>query len=221
MSKQVFKAGLMMAGVAVAMPLAANAAEWGGAEWNNDGVYVRGEGGWTNIDDNSFATGAGTVSNKYEDDGYSYGAAIGMKKGPMRYELEGLHQESDVKSNSLAGAPLAGSGGTAELNAAMANVYYDFGNGRLKPYIGGGAGIAEMKMDNISGGGATLMDDSDSVLAYQGMAGVSYQLNPCWSVNAEYRYVGTNDAELTTPGGATSKVAYDSNNVMLGLTYKF
>ncbi|MBI1309192.1 MAG: outer membrane beta-barrel protein [Proteobacteria bacterium] len=216
MTKQFLTVAAAGAAMVAAMPLAAHADQWGGAEWANDGIYVRGEGGWTNLDDNHFNTTGGQVNTKYKE-GYNVGAAVGTKSGAWRYEVEGIHQEADVKTNS----GLPGSGGTSKMTAAMGNVYYDIGNGRLKPYVGGGVGMADVKLDNYTGGGATLMDDSDTVLAYQGMAGVSYQLNPCWAINAEYRYVGTNDAELTSASGTTSKVAYDSNNVLLGLTYKF
>ena len=107
------------------------------------------------------------------------------------------------------------------MNAIMGNVYYDFGQSALKPYIGGGAGVGRLSLNNHNAGGVTLMDDKDTVFAYQGMAGVMYTLTPNWSVNAEYRYIGTNDAEMSASNGSTSKVAYDSNNVILGLSYKF
>lgn len=213
------KSKLWMSAAAAAMvlPMAANAADMG---WVRDGAYARAEGGWTNLDDNDFGTAAGRVDTKYDDKGYIVGGALGTKVGAMRYEVEALHSENDVKSQSLNGGALGGPGGTAKLNAAMANAYYDFGNGRFKPYIGGGAGMANVKLDNYNGGGASLADDDDNVLAYQGMAGVSYELNPCWSINGEYRYLGTNDAEINTSSGR-QKVGYDSNNVLIGLAYKF
>jgi opacity protein-like surface antigen len=209
----------VMAAMAVAaLPAVAGAQDMG---WVRDGAYARVEGGWSNLDDNSFNTGAGRVDSKYDDDGYIAGAAIGSKMGPWRAEIEALYSENDVKSNNLNGAALAGVDGKTKLTAGMVNGYYDFGQARFKPYVGGGVGYANVKLDNYRGGGTTLADDDDNVLAYQGIAGVSYELNPCWSINGEYRYIGTNDAEINTFGGGKSKVAYDSNNVMVGLSYKF
>lgn len=205
------------AAAAMVLPLAAQAQD----SWVRDGAYGRVEGGWSNLDDNDFNTSAGRVSTKYKDDGWMAGAALGKRMGPWRAELEGLHQENTAKTVELNGANPGGGDGHAKLNALMANGYYDFGNGRFKPYIGGGVGAANVKMDKIRNNVGQFADDDDNVLAYQGMAGVSYELNPCWSINAEYRYLGTNDADIKTLGGGTQKVGYDTNNVLIGATYKF
>lgn len=209
-----------MAAVATAVvaPALASAQDMG---WVRDGAYARVEGGWHNVDDNNFNTTVGRVDNKFDDDGYIAGAAIGTRMGPWRGEIEALYAENGVKNNTVNGVGAINPDGKSQLTAGMVNGYYDFGKARFKPYVGGGVGYANLKMNNVRGGGVTLADDDDNVFAYQGMAGVSYELNPCWSINGEYRYVGTNDAEINTFGGGKSKVSYDSNNVLIGLSYKF
>src|SRR5262245_45768310 len=85
--------GVMAAGVAQADSVADG---WMGQGYAKDGIYVRGQGGWTGLDDNNFNTPA-PVETKYKD-GWNAGGAIGMKNGPLRYELEGAHYNSDVKA---------------------------------------------------------------------------------------------------------------------------
>lgn len=208
----------MAAAALVSFPAMVGAQDMG---WVRDGAYARVQGGWSNLDDNSFSTSLGRVHTKYDDDGWISGAALGTRMGPWRGEIEGLYAEHEAKGHSLNGVGVGGVDGHAKLTAGMVNGYYDIGQGRLKPYVGGGVGYANVKLDNYRAAGAKVADDDDNVLAYQGMAGVSYEINPCWSINGEYRYIGTNDAEIRTLGGGKSKVAYDSNNVMVGLTYKF
>lgn len=212
--------GFATAGIAAVSTATAEGMQWGGQGYDKDGMYIRGEGAWSDLGDTNYATGAGRVDTEY-DSGYLVGGAVGMKQGSLRYEGELLHQEADVDRQSLNGAGLAGPGGKTKFNAAMANAYWDIGTGRIKPYVGGGVGAAHIKADGHSGGGVALADDGDTVLAYQGMAGVSYDLNPCWSVNAEYRYIGAQDAEITTAGSSSNDMSYDSNNLLVGLSYKF
>jgi opacity protein-like surface antigen len=183
-------------------------------------AYIRAEGGWNYTDDNSYGTSVGQVNTKY-DSGYMAGGAVGMQTGPMRYEVEAFQNKAKVKSLSAAGIAQPGANGSMQLGAVMGNVYYDFGSHNLKPYIGGGVGMGRLKADNQRSSFTTYADDSDTVLAYQGMAGVKYDLTPNWAVNGEYRYIGTNDGDISTLGGGTRKISYDSNNVILGLTYKF
>lgn len=217
MSRSMYSvAAVALAGAASVMSIAPAMA--------NDGMYGSIKGGAAWLDDHSYSApgggGAGIVETKL-DDGLIGTAALGVKSGIMRYELEGIRQESDVKAHTIGGTGIGG-GGKTTLSGAMGNVYIDLGEHMgLKPYIGGGAGYARVGFENFTAGGVTVLDAKDDVLAYQGMAGVSYDLNPHWSLTAEYRYLGANDAKVTTTGGGTTKVSYDSNNVLIGARYTF
>jgi opacity protein-like surface antigen len=199
-------------------------AEWlpsWGQDRTADGAYLSIKGGMSDVDDHSYNTGIGPASTKLKN-GYIPSGAVGVRRGVMRYEIEGLHQESDVRNHSIGGAQTANPDGSTATSAAMANVYVDLGTHLgLKPYIGGGAGYAHVKYKDYRGNGVGFLDDSDDVFAYQGIAGVAYDINPCWTATAEYRYLGTNDPEVTTAGGTSTKVSNDSNNVLVGLRYKF
>jgi len=187
-----------------------------------DGMYGSIKGGAAWVDDHSYSTAGGTSTVETKlDDGLIGTAALGVKSGIMRYELEGIRQESDVKAHTVGGTGIGG-GGKTTLSGAMGNVYIDLGEHMgLKPYIGGGAGYARVGFEDYRVGGTTVLDDKDDVFAYQGMAGVSYDLNPHWALTAEYRYLGTNDAKVTAAGGTATKVSYDSNNVLIGARYTF
>jgi len=220
--KHSLKLSVALAGVAaMGEATAAQADSWATGWMPKDGIYGSVKGGASWVDDHSYTTGLGSTETKLET-GTIGSVAIGARNGMMRYELEGLRQDSDVKSHSAAGVAVGGSG-ESELTAAMANVYVDFGE-RLgvKPYIGGGIGYGHVNFKDYSATGTgQFLDDSDNVLAYQGIAGVAYDINPCWAVTAEYRYIGTNDAEVATSAGTNTKVSYDSNNVLVGLRYTF
>ncbi len=103
----------------------------------------------------------------------------------------------------------------------MLNVYYDFdlgrisgspaGSSRLVPYIGGGVGFAIHELDVDSVG-----SESDTVFAYQGIAGLAYSFTPNWGMTLSYLYLGTSD-----PKFQYFETEYSSHNVMLGLRYSF
>jgi len=189
---------------------------------DQDGPYASVKGGWTDTDDHSYNTGVGLAETKLKN-GALGSAAMGYKYGVMRYEAEVLHQESDAKSHTIGGVTPGGVDGSPATTAAMANAYVDLGTYiGLKPYVGGGVGYSRVKFkDYRTASTGTFLDDSDNVLAYQGMAGVSYDITPKLALTGEYRYLGTNDPEVTTVGGTNTKISNDSNNGMLGLRYTF
>jgi opacity protein-like surface antigen len=93
--------------------------------------------------------------------------------------------------------------GANRVDATFSNVPFLL-NGRLQlpthsrftPYIGGGAGmsLATLDADPISLNGRTLNgSDVDVVFAYQGFAGVRYELNDRMGLALEYHYFGTTE----------------------------
>lgn len=209
--------GAMMA----AMMAGAGAAHAEG--WVKDGGYVSVKGGWTKAEDTNYSIGAGRVETNY-DDGYTASAAVGGRfYGMGRAELEVMHQKAGVDSQSLNGGATTNSKvGETKLNAAMVNGYWDMGDWvGVKPYIGAGVGAANLRFENHGLNNAQIMDDDDNVFAYQGMAGVAYDINPCWAVTGEYRYVGTGDASVRSAGGVSSDVDYQSHSALVGVRYTF
>ncbi|MBM3585493.1 MAG: OmpA family protein [Alphaproteobacteria bacterium] len=65
-------------------------------------------------------------------------------------------------------------------------------------------------------GGATL-DDSDGLLAYQGIIGVGYSLTEQINLFVDYRYLATEEATMRTSAGVNVDVEYDTHAVLAGL----
>ena len=118
--------------------------------------------------------------------------------------------------------------GAFSMLAFMGNVDYDFKNeSRWVPYIGAGLGLAIISLDTESAAtGTSLVDDSDTVLAYQVGAGLGYEFplaeGRSITVSLDYRYFGTQDPTFT--GDVTGKefdVTIRGHDVGIGLTYGF
>ena len=126
--------------------------------------------------------GEALPSNTFGDSGV-YNVSMGWQFHPMvRAEVEaGYRGNSD-----------------AHIYTALVNGFYDFKNDtRFTPFLGAGVGYA-----NVNAGGA---DDS---FAYQGIAGVSYELCPQWALTAQYNYLDTT-------------AAYTASEVKGGVRYTF
>jgi len=95
----------------------------------------------------------------------------------------------------------------------MVNGYYDVATGSpWSPFIGGGIGWAKVDLNTP----ALPLGDNDDVFAYQLMAGVSYAIDAQWSIDAQYRFFGTQDATIQ---GADFSM--NSNDLLVGIRYNF
>ena len=112
--------------------------------------------------------------------------------------------------------------------AFMANVDYDFDTGsRWVPYIGGGLGVATISLDTETAtGGRSLVDDSDSVFAYQVGTGIGYEFpleeGHSITVSLDYRYFGTQTPTFT--GDVTGEdfdVTISGHDIGIGIIYGF
>lgn len=155
------------------------------------------------------------------DDGYALSAAIGRRFGNWRGELELAYQSNDVDTHrdvQAAGIPLgaedagvlitgspnlgvsvadlvAAGRGSVDTTFAMANLYYDFNAwSGFTPYVGGGIGAGFVNVD-YSPSDVQIVDDDATVLAYQVIAGASYDVSDRIELFAQYRYRATEDVE--------------------------
>ena len=151
----------------------------------------------------------------------------------IRVEGEVAYRSNGV--NKITESPAAfpcfstGCGGTGHIDslAFMANGYYDFLNSSaFTPYIGGGIGGAEVYGHKV---GITspfnfTFSAHDWEFAYQGIAGVRYNLNPNWDIHLDYRYFATLDPKFTINFFGTKfnqSTQYHTHNIMLGIAYHF
>lgn len=138
------------------------------------------------------------------------GGGWGFGNG-IRVEGELGHRGSDVSNTS----------GSTSANSLMGNVYYDFATGTpITPYVGVGTGVAHVRFHNVGAPG-TSIDDGDTVWAYQGIAGLTYQLSNHWKADANYRYFGTERPDLTAANGTPVTTHYRDHALLLGIRYEF
>ena len=192
------------------------------AHAQDSGNYLTFGLGITATEDTSFEVAGGTIDTEFDDD-WNYSAAYGWKRDGYRYEVELVGGEDEVKSHTLnGGAPLAGPTGGMNMLAVMFNGYYDFSTASaFTPYVGGGLGIAMIEAEGFGVAAIPdVLDDDDTVLAYQAMAGIGYDINEKTNIFAEYRYFGTDSAEMTTSpatGSVTTDLDYASSQFRFGV----
>jgi len=90
------------------------------------------------------------------------------------------------------------------------------------PFIGGGLGFSftVLELDHVGGVDG---DDTDTVFAYQGFAGVRYDINEQWSVSLAYKYFGTSDPswDVHHISGEIELEGAHTHAVMAGFSYHF
>jgi opacity protein-like surface antigen len=113
----------------------------------------------------------------------------------------------------------------------MVNAYYDIHtpNFSLVPYFGVGLGGASIDAQIIApflGPSAQVVDDDDTVFAYQFMAGLGWNVSPTITLTLDYRYFATTDPEFTPGNAFISGVPditsdYNNHSFNLGARFKF
>ena len=141
------------------------------------------------------------------DLGYDIAGAIGFKTTVgLRLELEGAWRSAD--NDKMAG--VADNGDLSSLSV-MTNLAYDFNmGGAVQPYLGVGIGLASL--DAKMGG----VKSDDTVFAYQGFAGVAYQVSKTFDLFGQYRYFATSNP---TFGAVEGEMA--THNFEIGTRFHF
>ena len=213
-----------------------------------DGAFTTGAG--TNILAGTVLDDGTSVGwNTEFDTGFAISGALGRRFDFFRAELEVAYQANDVDTHSGvtvadaigldgedAGVLITGSDnlgvtvgdlvadgqGQVDTIFVMANVYYDFDfGGRIKPYVGAGAGVGFVDVD-YSPSATPIIQDDATAFAYQAMAGVTYEVGPATELFAGYRYRATTDVEVNA---ALFPAEFDIENsgsiVEAGLRFTF
>ena len=196
-----------------------------------EGPYVAARGSYVMTEDADWIFGSdfgpvpagGNVISKF-DDGYGLGVALGTKL-PSGFRVEGelFWQENDIDSGRLGPVQLSALGGLngdVGVWGGMLNGYYDFLEGPLVPFIGLGVGYAQVDA-KVNLGDISVIDDDDTVLAYQGILGVSYDFMPNLQGVLAYRYMALDNPEFKDRAGGKVDMEYDSQAIDVGLRYSF
>jgi len=177
------------------------------------GIYVGILGGYVIPNDASAEfTVVGNPLYQYDatmKNGYLLGAKVGwltpFTKRILAIELEYnyLHNNFDLAKNIL--GPLNYDlEGKVNMNALMLNVLARYPNGIFHPYIGAGAGYANVDVDDhvvsISGSPVFILGGGNqNVFVYQVMAGFDVDVTKNIIVSVGYKYI------------EPQKISYDSN----------
>ncbi len=91
----------------------------------------------------------------------------------------------------------------------------------LHPYIELGAGVARVEVNDFTAGD---FNDDDIVFAYQGGAGLAFDLTERLTVDLGYRYFATDDPSFSTAGNNISQdveFEYAQHGALVSLRYLF
>jgi opacity protein-like surface antigen len=181
----------------------------------------------------SSGTGTNGTGDLSFERGYTFSAALGVSLGRFRVEGEALYRTANLDNISVNGsgmrvgtstlaAGLQMATGDVSSYGALGSVYYDIHTGTgWVPYIGVGAGVANVKLNVESVNGTPIsFDEDDWVFAYQAGFGLAYQINNAAAVTLGYRYLGTTEAKFSV-SGTDNEISFSSHVAQVGLRYKF
>lgn len=200
------------------------------ANANNKDWYITAQGGFVMTDEHDFNYAAGNKIDTDLDTGYAFGFNAGYDHGlvanniGLRTELEYTYRNNEVDTHQLnGGSPLAGAKGEINSNAFMANaIAYVDTNTPIKPYAGAGIGFAMVEYDGYGVNAIpAVLDDDDTVFAYQGIIGAEYEISSDISLTGDYRYFKTTDPDITSAVNFSTSTEYENHNFIFGLRYKF
>lgn len=189
----------------------------------NDGAYLGLEGGWNYENNQNLRTNPSAGASARFDNGLAAGVNGGYSyANGLRPELELDWRRNDVRKLQT---PIGGvdASGFDAAYTGFGNLWYDLkGQGvfaKLHPYIGGGAGFARLGLRHYDVAGP-LLSGYDSVFAWQGGAGLGYDLSRNLSVSLDYRYVQTDRGHYEgSVGRADSR--YRASSALFGVRYTF
>jgi len=205
----------------------------------DDAWYVGVEGGAMLVEDIKFdvgtATDAATVHHKA---GWDADATVGYDFGPFRAEAEVGYRSASVNRltstvtqpyRNAAGAALNAppgdysyAGGRSTALSFMVNGLLDFGEDTgVQGFVGGGVGVARVKSKVGLNTYANTLDDSDTVFAWQAIAGIRAPLTDSIDVSLKYRFFNADNVKLTDASGRVWDGRFRSHSILGGLTFNF
>lgn len=227
MARTATRAAGFILGSALALAIGpAWAQESPAAGWLRPGGYVGLSGLVVVLQDSSLEDPTvPTVSAELSTDtGFGIAGFAGYRFGNgFRGEIELAFRQNDLDQITLndpfgvlIGIPVAGSApvsGDLSSLAVMVNGYYDIAtSSALVPYLGLGIGLASVTLDSSD----LLVDDSDTVFAFQARAGLSLAVTPTFALFGGYTFFVTTDPTI-----AGTDLEYRSHNFEIGARFGF
>ncbi|UTW44971.1 porin family protein [bacterium SCSIO 12696] len=206
---------------------------------DDEGVYASINYGIYDIDSVDANSDGRNVAADFDDDN-GFGLAVGYQFkgnswGNVRVEFEYQNYDNDAEVVNFNGNVFTRGAGTVagdvEVDSYMVNVTQELAQwDKFTPYVGIGLGIQDIDANfqyNPTLGAS--INDSDTVFAYQAFLGLDYSITEPLKAFVEYRFQGTEDADLTRAGGGPGGFQltvqdsdFDtSDSILLGLRYHF
>ncbi|MDB5677106.1 OmpA family protein [Sphingomonas bacterium] len=223
-----------LASTALATPALARDKAW----------YVGVEGGAMIVEDIHFDITTGTTVTKDaaqvdHDYGYDVGGNVGYDFGMFRIEAEVAYKSANINNwrstlrtpafNAAGGAVFAvpGSfnyaGGTTSALSFMVNGMLDFGDDDgIQGFVGGGVGVARIKAGKYAlNTYGSFLDDSDTVFAWQAIAGIRAPITSHIDATLKYRFFNAENVKLVDVSGRTLDGRFRSHSLLGGFTFNF
>lgn len=191
----------------------------------NEGWYVRGDIGYTT--DTNFSADDNLINwgDVKADEGWM-GLLGGGYAWANGFRLEG---ELGYRDNDFDETPNIDNGGSLTAWSLMANAYYDFNRyGMLQPYVGLGAGVADVEVEAAdSGPPAVFADGSETGFAWQAIVGLGWAVTEQMTIDFGYRYFSVEGIEfdveddLLPPNTAQGEGDLEQQAVTVGLRWSF
>jgi opacity protein-like surface antigen len=182
----------------------------------------------TKIDVGNVNNNAFIVDNKK---GWGGDVLVGYDWGFLRTEAELGRQQWKPKSitvtTPISGEPLVGTyaGGTGKtrVTTLMANALLDFGgNDGVGFYAGVGGGRAWVSEHlRTASGAANFVHESDSVWAWQGIAGLRFPVSENFELGLKYKYLNTHRLGMVDAAGRHEYSDAKSHSIMASLLLNF
>jgi OOP family OmpA-OmpF porin len=201
----------------------------------DDAWYVGVEGGAMLVEDIKFDVGATSEAIKVDHKaGWDVDATVGYDFGAFRAEAEVGYRQADVTGlTSTVTLPdgtftrpagnYGRAGGRSSALSFMVNGLLDFGDDDgVQGFVGGGVGVARVKGKyGLSASRAGFLDDSDTVFAWQAIAGVRAPITDSIDVSLKYRFFNADDVRFVDSAGRATNSRFRSHSILGGLTFNF
>jgi OOP family OmpA-OmpF porin len=205
----------------------------------DDAWYVGVEGGAMLVEDVDFDIGTTPKAASVDyDAGWDVDATIGYDFGAFRAEAEVGYRQANISgyTSSLTTPVLNANnvtiqlppgsynyaGGTSSALSFMVNGMLDFGDDDgLTGFVGGGVGVARVDTNLGLNTRQDFLDDSDTVFAWQAIAGIRAPLTDSIDVTLKYRFFNADNVRLVDVSGRNFDGRFRSHSIMGGVTFNF